>query len=830
MSYHPGTQIQELQAVKNQIHFLGMQNQLEEIRKYSPYSAQITSYIRQYEELRLFCDLQLRESQITRPCIIRDIDFDLWITSENCTNRELMQKGNSPYLFDAPVGKIELHHIGQDYAAPFAELTLDEHDENSQLLHASREESWRADQKLEKAFSKERSAYWKQRARQDYHISEQPLQALPQSHYQIQQEYLAELRSICEAVYMQCEAEDLDYLSDLARSFAMMRRVGATTMSEFLHIVRTEKQEEICCTACQSTNYVFHGTYQTRSEKIQRYKCRKCGKIFSSFRKCLVSGSSFSFREWIKFIDCLYNGYTIKQIAKACDISEHTAHENRTKLFYALKLLNDSVRLKGNVVLDETYLPVSYKGNHSKQEDFVMPREANERGGENHTKGISDNLVCIICALDDSGNSVAKVAGIGASTAGKLKYVLQEHLNDEVFCLYSDKSPVIKSFAKNCDIEIKQGKLLRKGNKRAKDVPRNKDTYIINRYLQTINSYHSRLKRFLNRFSGISTKYLSGYLYLFAWKERSKDQEPEEAYRELLQIMTEPNHYLSVDDIMKDGHIPDASDINQTYRKQVSRNLERDKEIYRRYAAGETMTAIAKDYGVTRQGISLTIQNLRENGMAYKTQWDIQKEQAAAKPPKHPMRQSARDNLERDYKIYAERMQWTGTSVEFNNKIANEYNMSVYNVKNIICRVKRIERLKSEIFIYEDVPFRSLKEVYQDVYADYLHLKEQMPEKSQTGLYQHLADKYSFTPQNILRIVQIMGEDTAMDYLSKKRKLSTTETYNRDRAIFIEYLRWPGDRISFKKYAAQKFNISYDMVTIILRFCFYADPKRFDMV
>ena len=37
-----------------------------------------------------------------------------------------------------------------------------------------------------------------------------------------------------------------------------------------------------------------------------------------------------------------------------------------------------------DVVLDETYLPVSYKGNHSKQMDFVMPRAANERGGENH--------------------------------------------------------------------------------------------------------------------------------------------------------------------------------------------------------------------------------------------------------------------------------------------------------------------------------------------------------------------------------------------------------------------------------------------------------------
>ena len=230
---------------------------MEEIGKYSPYSAQITSFIRQYEELRLYCDLQLQESCITRPCLLREIDFDLWISSEGCTNRELMQKGNAPYLFDSPDGKVELHHVGQNYAAPFAELTIDEHSENSQLLHISREESWRNDKKLEKAFYKERLVYWKRRAEQDYEITEHLFEPLPTSHYQKQQEYLAELRSICEAVYAQCEAADLEYLSDLARSYAMMQHVGATTMGEFLQIVRQEKQEEIRCTVCQSTDLLL---------------------------------------------------------------------------------------------------------------------------------------------------------------------------------------------------------------------------------------------------------------------------------------------------------------------------------------------------------------------------------------------------------------------------------------------------------------------------------------------------------------------------------------------------------------------------------------------
>lgn len=830
MDYVSRKQLEEIRIVRKKVYDLSTQHQAEEIQRLSPYSKDITQYIKQYNELRLYYTLHLQESYITRPAIIRDIDFDLWVSAENCSNQELMQKGSSPYAFDAPEGKIELHHISQNYSAPFAELTLDEHDENSKLLHPSRETSWRNDKDREKAFLAERTEYWKRRAKQDYIVSEHQFTQFPSYHFKKQKEYMEELRKTCEVLYGQCDAEDLDYLSDLAKSFAMMQRVGASTLSDFLQKSREEKQSPITCVVCGSTDYVLNGTYQTERETVQRYKCQRCGKVFSPFHKSLVSGSSFSFREWIKFIDCVYNGYTNKQIAKTCDISEHTAHENKIKLFYALKILNDKIQLKGNVVLDETYLPVSYKGNHSKQEDFIMPREANERGGENHKQGISDNLVCIICAVDDSGNSIAKVAGVGASTAGKLKYALQEHMSNDIFCLYSDKSRVIKSFADNCGLEIKQEKLLRKGTKRAENVPLTKDTYIVNRYLQIVNSYHSRLKKFLNRFSGTSTKYLSGYLYLFAWKERSKDREPEDAYRELLQIMTEPNNYLSVDDIMKDGHLPDANIIEKKYRKGHSRNPDREEEIYRRYASGETMVDIAASLGVSRQSISQIIIKLRKQGKAYRTQWDIQRETAKDRPPKPPICELSQECLERDYQIYYERQNWNGTAKEFIQEASIKYGLSLQSVKNTISRMKRIILLKEEIFIYEDVSYQSMGEVYQSVYSDYMDMKSGTGYVPYEKRIQQLGEKYRFSPQNIIRIVQIMETNTDADRFSGKHRLTTTETYNRDKAIFIDFLRWPGKRTDFYVHAAEKYGLAPYYVYIILKYCLFADPQRYELI
>ena len=601
-------------------------------------------------------------------------------------------------------------------------------------------------------------------------------------------------------------------------------------MSEFISNVREARQAAIQCPSCKSSDYILSGAYQAQGEKVQRYKCKSCGKVFTLNRQSLVSGSSFSFRDWIKFIDCLYNGYTLEQISKSCGISVRTAHDNRTRLFYALKLLNDKVKLQGNVVIDETYIPVSFKGNHSKREDFIMPRESYKRGGENHEKGITDNHVCIVCAVDDNGSSVAKVAGTGNTSAAKLKYVLQEHFGSEIFCLYSDKSNAIKRFAESCGYEIKQEKLLRKGTKKAENVEFSRDTFIINRYLQIINSYHSRLKKFLNRFSGTSTKYLSGYLYLFAWRERNKEREPAEAYKELLAVLAEPNNYISVEDIIKEGHLPDAIEISNAYRKKKYTPTDRDKEIYRRYADGETMTSIAASYEMTKQAVSLIIKDLRRHGLAYPTEKDKQKRHVRKETPHGHIPIGALRNMVRDYEIYEAKQSWTGDAETFNQIMSDKYGISKSRVKNNISIIKRILRLKEELHISENISYRPQEEVYRTIYAEYQLMLAENPDYLKTCCMELLAKRYHFTYQNILRIIRIMTTDDPTDYFKKKRKLTQEETYNRDRAMFIEYMKWPGERKDFCRYAAEKYGITYSYATTILRYCLYAVPERYNMV
>ena len=111
--------------------------------------------------------------------------------------------------------------------------------------------------------------------------------------------------------------------------------------------------------------------------------------------------------------------------------------------------MDDQTKLKGNIVIDETYLANSYKGNRSQNQDFFMERKPHKRGGEIHTPGLSKDHVCIVCIIDEQGNSIARTAGLGSPNWVKLQKTVGNSIDFEnLICIYSDKSNAIKNMLK----------------------------------------------------------------------------------------------------------------------------------------------------------------------------------------------------------------------------------------------------------------------------------------------------------------------------------------------------------------------------------------------
>lgn len=130
---------------------------------------EIVDCIETMEQYEIYENAGLKYAEIDgRPCLIKDIEPDYVDEETGLTNRELMEKGRAP--IDSKTGeKIELHHMGQDFDSPFAELCSEsEHgDGNDKILHDKLKESWRRDATLKNNYQNvQRPNHWKARAKE----------------------------------------------------------------------------------------------------------------------------------------------------------------------------------------------------------------------------------------------------------------------------------------------------------------------------------------------------------------------------------------------------------------------------------------------------------------------------------------------------------------------------------------------------------------------------------------------------------------------------------------------------------------------------------------
>lgn len=139
------------------------------IKKKTGWSDEIINRINSMEQYEIYKNAELVEADINgrKVLIKKDIDLDYKDPKTGETNRERMEKGRSP--IDSKTGeKIELHHMGQEFDSPFAELLENsEHgDGNHKTLHPKDKDSFRNDKEKEIEYNKQKAEHWKTRLNQ----------------------------------------------------------------------------------------------------------------------------------------------------------------------------------------------------------------------------------------------------------------------------------------------------------------------------------------------------------------------------------------------------------------------------------------------------------------------------------------------------------------------------------------------------------------------------------------------------------------------------------------------------------------------------------------
>ena len=251
---------------------------------------------------------------------------------------------------------------------------------------------------------------------------------------------------------------------------------------------------EVCCVHCGNIDVKKNG--RTRSGH-QRFYCKGCHQSFTYATKTIFGGAKRPLDTYLRYVHCMILGLTVRDSAQECHISKSTSFFLRHKILDALQEMQRKVVLDGIVEGDETYFSISFKGNHSRSKRFVMPREPHMRGERSKKRGISLEKVCVPCAVNRDGKSIARIANLGRASVLSISSVFGGRISpDAVLC--TDKHNAYVGFAEREGINLLQLKSTQRVSGPLG--------------IQHINGYHSQLKTFMERFHGVATKYLNNYL------------------------------------------------------------------------------------------------------------------------------------------------------------------------------------------------------------------------------------------------------------------------------------------------------------------------------
>lgn len=246
------------------------------------------------------------------------------------------------------------------------------------------------------------------------------------------------------------KSDKMRFMQMLGMPPQMTEIIDSSTMEEFLGKYRFH--EGVCCPHCGLVDVKKNGKTKTGH---QRFQCKGCGKSFTYATRTIFHGAKLPLDTYLRYVHCMMHGMTVRATAYECRISKNAAFFLRHKILDALQEMQSKVKLDGIVEADETFFRISFKGNHSRSQFFSMPREPHMRGERSKKRGISLEKVCVPCAVNRDGKSIAQIANLGRASVRSISNVFGGRISpDAVLC--TDKHNAYVGFAEREGINLLQ--------------------------------------------------------------------------------------------------------------------------------------------------------------------------------------------------------------------------------------------------------------------------------------------------------------------------------------------------------------------------------------
>lgn len=268
-------------------------------------------------------------------------------------------------------------------------------------------------------------------------------------------------------------------------------RVPRTPHDE-VAIIRTVRDSRfassVACPRCACDHVVRWGGFSGR----QRYRCRGCGRTFSDLTSTLFAYSK-RLSHWPHYLAQVRHATPLRQAAAETGVHLTTAFRWRHALLDAVRV-REPIRMEGRIEYAELSFSYSEKGSRDVAEP--RPRGMRGRGWEWYQTPRAD------AALLYGRTGVVFGCALAASWRATIDSVFQSRL------------------APGCTIlspDLRLGRVAtaaRRGGHRHETVRRHARGADGLLHLDNVSAYAHRLRRWINRFRGVATRYLDNYL---AW-------------------------------------------------------------------------------------------------------------------------------------------------------------------------------------------------------------------------------------------------------------------------------------------------------------------------
>ena len=584
-----------------------------------------------------------------------------------------------------------------------------------------------------------------------------------------------------------------DQLYELLRAERYLRWLGVESVRDIIEQVHLERRKKECFNRgieydedSASTHFVCPKNFDHHTSKygvmpnseVPRYFCRECNAAYSGLHNTILQGRGFDISQWYSFIDCMMTNASLEQTAKKCKISKNTALDWRRFLFYAVELLQTGIRLSGNIEADETYLKTNYAGKNRIAAEGVL-RHSHKRGGETRQKDIQKDQVGIICAIDERGNCIARVAGIGIPTALRLSDAIGDAIPyGNVGYFITDGGKALARFAEMYHLDhlplknrYVDGRHYRPGIMWIDDTLYSE---------QHINAMHSNLNNYLRNFKGVSTRFLQGYLNLFTYKySRGAAMFSPSAYLDILKMLVTPGHYLS------------RQQIEDKYKALVYSGIKNAKladftpeeiEMFARYKRGETREAICERLDCTEKDYDDAIKNIgaddhvSELAIAW---FEREERRVAQEQERQRKKESRRERVQHILSLYRSGMTMEEVGVIYKiskqriqriiaKARADGEDISIHHRKRKARKVTRTLKKKSKKISKKGRICKRAEE-----------LQKQYPEKTITQIAQLIIDEFGPSIGNRNTVVTAISKMRMKKGEARKRRVIPKQTLDK---------------------------------------------------